>query len=161
MGAGAGGARTIAVSGCLDWSIHPFGERRALGIGVLLVIVIASVGAAIWTKGLFWGAFSFLVLFLSLESFYFPTRYRLEEGRLIVFRRFSKSEREWGIFRRCYLDRDGLTLSPFRKSSLLEAYRVIRLRFTSGNRDEVIAYVRARLGSDVEWTTGPRGKQTV
>jgi hypothetical protein len=149
------------VSECLDWTIHPFRQRRGLGIGVFLVILVGSFGAALWTKGWFWGVFSFFVLFLSLESFYFPTRYRLEEGKVVVFRRFSRSEREWGIFRRCSLDSDGLTLSPFRKSTWLEAYRAIRLRFGSGNRDEVVAYVRGRLKPDAEWIEGRRWKQSV
>lgn len=147
------------MSGSLDWTVHPFQQRRALGVWVLIVIIAASLLASVWARGWFWGVFSFLVLFLSLESFYFPTRFHLDEGKLVVFRRFSRSEREWGIFRRCYLDPDGLILSPFRKSTWLEEYRAIRLRFGRGNRDEVIAYVRGRLTPDVDWIEGRRWKQ--
>ena len=139
------------MSGCLDWTVHPVMERRGLGIAVMCVILTAGVLAGLWTKGLFWGVFSVLVLFLSVESFYFPTRFHLEEGKLVVLRRFSRSEREWGIFRRCTLDPEGLSLSPYRKSTWIEAYRSIRLRFGRDNRDAVIAFVRGRLGTDVEW----------
>jgi hypothetical protein len=114
--------------------------------------------AAFWGRSGFWGFFSFAVLFLSLESFYFPTRFVLEEKKLTVIRRFSRSERDWSIFRRCCEDRDGLTLSPFTKSSWLETYRAIRVRFGRTNREQVKGYVRERLGSGVEWAQDPRWK---
>ncbi len=143
----------------LDWTVHPFRERRKLGLGVLAVILAVSALAAVWSGSAFWGLFAFAVLFLSLESFYFPTRFILGEEKLTVVRRFSRSEREWGVFRRCYLDPQGLTLSPFGKSSWLETYRAIRLRFGRGNRDVVTAYVRDRLGEGVEWVRDRRWRQ--
>ena len=143
----------------LGWTVHPFRERMGLGLAVFAVILTVSVGAALWTKSPFWGIFSFGVLFLSLESFYFPTRFLLEEKKLTVIRRFSKSEREWTLFRRCYADRDGLTLSPFTKSSWLETYRALRLRFGGQDREKVTEYVRGRLGPGVEWIQDQRWKR--
>ncbi|MDM7916031.1 MAG: hypothetical protein QUU85_12315, partial [Candidatus Eisenbacteria bacterium] len=140
----------------LDWTIHPFAERRRRGIAVLAAILAFSVGASFYSGHVYWGLFSFAVLFLSLESFYFPTRFVLEDAKLTVIRRFSKSEREWGAFRRCLLDGNGLTLSPFSKSSWLEEYRAIRLRFGPRERDEVVRFVREHVQPTAEWVQDPR-----
>lgn len=143
----------------LGWTVHPFRERVGLGLVVLAVILAVSAFAVLWTKSPFWGVFSFAVLFLSLESFYFPTRFLLEEKKLTVIRRFSRSEREWTLFRRCYIDRDGLTLSPFTKSSWLETYRALRLRFGGQDKERVTEFVRGRLGPEVEWVRDHRWKR--
>lgn len=135
----------------LEWTVHPVRERPRLGVLVFGIILAMSAGAWFWTKSVFWPLFAFLVLFLSLESFYFPTRFLLDEGKLTVFRRFSRSEREWTIFRRCQLDRDGMTLSPYRKPTFMDGYRSIRLRWGRVDREQVVAFVRERLGPDVEW----------
>jgi hypothetical protein len=135
----------------MAWTVHPVRERPRLGVLVLGIILAMCIGSWFWTRSAFWPLFCFLVLFLSLESFYFPTRFELEEGKLTVFRRFSRSEREWGIFRRCLVDRDGMTLSPYRKPSFMDGYRSIRLRWGRVDREEVVAFVRARLAPDVEW----------
>jgi hypothetical protein len=127
-------------------------------MGILAGIVAVSLFAGVWGRTWFWSVFSFLVLFFSLESFYFPTRFVLEEKKLIVIRRFSKSEREWGVFRRCLVDELGVTLSPFARSSWLDAYRAIRLRFSADNRESVLRFVKERLGSNVEWIQDRRSE---
>lgn len=144
----------------LDWTVHPFRSRRSMGWGILALILALSAAAALYGGGVFWGLFCFAVLFLSLESFYFPTRFELRPEKLTVVRRFSRSEREWGIFRRCYADPVGLTLSPFSRSNWLESYRSIRLRFGADNRDRVVAYVRERLEPTVEWVFDQRWNRT-
>lgn len=139
----------------LEWTVHPFRGRRGLGWTVLAAIGLLSVGAGLLGRAWFWGIFSFVVLFLSVESFYFPTRFALSAEKLVVVRRFSRSEREWGAFRRCLVDPRGITLSPFSRSSWLEAYRAIRLRVTPENRDSVLRFLRQRLGSQVQWIDLP------
>lgn len=135
----------------MAWTVHPVKERPRLGFLVVGIILAMSVGSWFWTKSAFWPLFCFLVLFLSLESFFFPTRFELEEGKLIVHRRFSHSEREWSIFRRCQIDRDGMTLSPYRKPNFMDGYRSIRLRWGPVDREQVVAFVRTRLAADIEW----------
>ena len=130
VGAGTWG-RVRVSEAALEWTVHPVRERPRLGILVLGVILAMSVGSWFWMRSAFWPLFSFLVLFLSLESFYFPTRFRARGGEADRLRRFSRSEREWAIFRRCQVDRDGMTLSPYRKPTFMDGYRAIRLRWGS------------------------------
>ena len=143
----------------LEWKVHPFSERRTLGWGVLAGIAGFSILAGVWGGAWFWTFLSFALLFLSLESFYFPTRFILEEDKLIVVRRFSRSERQWSVFRRCLVDGEGITLSPFARASWLEAYRAIRLRFGPENRDAVLAFLEGHLAAEVDWTQDPRWKK--
>jgi hypothetical protein len=143
----------------LDWRVHPFRERLPLGSGILVGIVALSLFAGVWGQTWFWSLFCFLVLFFSLESFYFPTRFILEEKKVTIIRRFSKSEKEWTVFKRCTVDRQGVTLSPFVKSSWLETYRAIQLRFSPENRESVLGFIRERLGNNVEWIQDRRSEQ--
>ena len=145
----------------IEWRVHPARDRPMMGGIVLAIILVLSVLAGVWTRVWFWGVFSFLVLFLSLEPFYFPTRFRLEEKGLTVVRRFSKSEREWKIFRRCELDLDGITLSPYRKRGFMDPYRSIRIRFGGMNRDEVARFVRERVDPGIEWIQDSRWTNNV
>jgi hypothetical protein len=135
----------------MAWTVHPVKERPRLGLLVGGIILAMSVASWLWTRSGFWPLFCLLVLFLSLESFFFPTRFTLEDGKLIVHRRFSRNEREWSIFRRCQVDRDGMTLSPYRKPTFMDGYRSIRIRWGSVDREQVVAFVRPRLVTDVEW----------
>jgi hypothetical protein len=139
-----------------DWTAHPF--RRDPQRGVLVLAVIAGIAGALWvaTTSVVWALFAALVLLLSLESFYFPTRYHLGAEVVRVSRVFSKSERPWSAFRRVYEDARGLTLSPYARRSMLEPYRALRLLFDGGERDEIVRVVRASVDTNVEWIRGSK-----
>ncbi len=115
----------------LSWRVHPAAERRGTGILVFVAILVLSFLAGLWMGGPFWGAFAFVVLFLSLEAFFLPGSFELTERGVIVKKPFSQAERRWDQFRRVIFDADGVTLSPFARRSWLETYRAIRLRYPS------------------------------
>lgn len=115
------------------------------------MLLAAGAGAALLLRSPGWGIFAVAVLFLSLEAFFLPTRYRLGEEGLEIRRVFSRSLAGWARFRRVYEDDHGLTLSPYRRRSLLEPYRSFRLLFDGGDREEIRRIVRARLGPDADW----------
>jgi hypothetical protein len=93
--------------------------------------------------------FAFLVLFLSLESFFLASRYALGPEGVRVERAFSKSQRAWSSFRGAWFDGLGVTLSPFGRRHWLETYRALRLRYgrtpAAPTREVVIAYLLAHL----------------
>ncbi len=133
----------------LGWVSHPFRRQRTKGALTLLLIAGVVVLTGFMMRSFFWGAFAGLVLVLSLEGFYFPTRFELLPGEVEVRRVFSRSRSGWGAIRRVYEDRHGLTLSPFRRRSILEPYRAIRLLYDGGDRDAIIRLVRERCpGAD-------------
>jgi len=65
-----------------------------------------------------------------------------------VFVAASLGSRPWSEMRRATADATGVFLSPFEGRSWLEAYRGLRLLY-GGNRDQVLAFVAARLGKPV------------
>jgi len=143
----------------LSWTSHPVRRRPAQGAVVALLILATAGAIGVVTRSAFWGAFSGLVLFLSLESFFLPTRYDLGEDGLAVKRTFSRSVVEWGRFRRVYRDRHGLTLSPYRRKHFMEAYRAVRVLYDGGDPAAIEEAVRARLPQDADWAeTSGRGK---
>lgn len=97
-----------------------------------------------------WGVFTFGVLFLSLESFFLPTRYEMREEGLAVNKKFSNSTFPWTGIRRVYEDGQGLTLSPYRRRTFLEPYRSARVLFDGGDRELIRREVRERCAA-AEW----------
>lgn len=134
------------------WRSHPFRTRRGAGLLVLGLLLILATGLAITTSSGFWGLFGFVVLFLSLEGFFLPTRYQLDGDGVKVARALgSRTARPWSAFRRVEVDARGMTLSPYRDRSWLEPYRAVRLLFDGGDRAAIVTRVRAAVGPQANW----------
>lgn len=116
---------------------------------MLGTILILAAGLGILTHSVYWGLFGAVVLFLSLEGFYFPTRYELDDRGVTVVRGMSRSERSWESVRRVIEDRAGLTLSPYRGRRFMEPFRAIRLLFDGGDRARIVERVRRSLAPAV------------
>ncbi|MBM3316223.1 MAG: hypothetical protein FJY75_00050 [Candidatus Eisenbacteria bacterium] len=132
----------------LDWRTHPAAERRGVAAGVTLLMLAMAVLTGFWMGGAYWGVFAFLVLFLSLESFFLPTTYELRAAGIIVRKPFSRAERSWDAFRSAWCDGYGVTLSPFARRHWLESYRGIRLRLPARGgpgAEELRSWLRERL----------------
>ena len=143
----------------LVWVAHPLLRRRALGALVGLGIVVAALMVGFWTRSLLWGVFSAGALFLSLETFFLPSRYEAGALDLVVQKAFSTGRTPWTSFRRVYEDRHGLTLSPYRRRAFMEPYRATRLLFDGGEATAIRDVVRARC-PEAEWLgPGKRGGQ--
>jgi hypothetical protein len=141
----------------LVWVAHPLLRRRVLGALVGLGIMVASLVLGFWTRSLFWGVFSAGVLFLSLETFFLPSRYEAGALELGVQKAFSKVRTPWASFRRVYEDRHGLTLSPYRRRTFIEPYRSTRLLFDGGEATAIKDVVRARCPQAAWLGPGKRG----
>ncbi len=141
----------------LTWRVHPAGERKGLTVAVSLVILGVSALTGIWMdgvtgvpmEGLYWSLFALLVLLLSLESYFLPTRFTLSGGEVAVEKIFSRTRRSWSDIRGAWFDRVGVTLSPFARRHWLEPYRSVRLRYPrpgrSPSEEDIRAFLRAKL----------------
>jgi hypothetical protein len=139
------------------WVSHPARHQPGRGLALGGLIIVLGVALGLWMRSGFWGIFAAGVLFLSLESFFLPTRYELGEKELSVRRVFSASRNPWEAFRRVYRDRHGLTLSPFRRRTFLEPYRASRVLFDGADAEAVCAAVR-RLCPGADWVEVTKGK---
>lgn len=142
----------------LAWTAHPVLRQRRRGSLVGLLIVAAGVFLGIWMGSAVWGVFAAGILFLSLEAFFLPTRYALTSEGVGIRRGFSDGRHAWSDYRRVYADHNGLTLSPYRRRTLLEPYRSARLLFDGGDPDQIRATVR-RLCAGAEWIDAPAGSR--
>ena len=118
----------------LAWRVHPAFERKGLAVAICAMIVGLSVLTAAWMQTAYWGVFAGIVLFLSLEGFFLPSRFLLGRAGVEVRKPFSCVKREWGSFRSIWFDGVGVTLSPYGRRHWLEPYRGVRLRYGVGRQ---------------------------
>ena len=131
----------------LEWSVVPYRDNLARSAAVVAVMLVVGLLVVALFKDVFLGILSVLILFASLHTYFGKTTYRLDQGQVVVKSSFGTTTKKWSYFKRYFVDKKGVTLSPFDKRSRLEPFRSLRLLF-GGNRDEVVAFVSKRLGGD-------------
>jgi hypothetical protein len=131
-------------AGTLAWRVHLFAERpgrgwMALGIMAVVMALLHFAGDDRFIP------FAFVVFFISLAPFFFPTHYELTPDGVTRRVGLFSTRRRWEEFPRFYPDAEGVKLSTFARPSRREPFRGMWLRF-AGNRDEVLAYVASKIG---------------
>jgi len=155
---GEGGVPARDAPETLEWSVWPARDRPWAAAVLLLSLLVLGVLVAQGTGDRLLGVAAPMFVLVSVGSLIARTHYRLT-GEAIEVRALGVSRaRPWGEMRRATLDRDGIFLSPFEKRSWLEAYRGVRLPF-GGNRDQVLAFVEAKLPVSVEAGGGEPGRR--
>jgi len=83
-----------------------------------------------------------MIFFISLSTFYFPTRYSVDENTVSIKYLYSSKERNTSAFRTIYPGRRGVLLSPFLAPSRIENYRGFYLRYGKDNKEEVDSFLK-------------------
>lgn len=135
-----------APGGALTWTAWPARQRPLAAAVLAASAIVLGVLVAHGTQDRVLGVATPLFILVSLSSFLLPTTYRLTDDAVEVRSLGVARVRPWTEMRRMTVDQTGVFLSPFEKRSWLEAYRGVRLLF-GGNRDQVVAFVEARLKS--------------
>lgn len=120
--------------------------------GVLITAFLVMVAVF---YGVFWCIFGFVVLLVSVHSYFFPTRYELDNEEVIIKNIFMTQKRKLSEFRRVYVGRNGVLLSPFHRKTVLNQFRGVFLLLPE-NRDEVLAFLKERVEKD-ELKSGENG----
>ncbi len=128
-----------------EWSVQPivdFPRRR--------FVFLASVSATlvfIWIgfQEIFWVLFSLVFLLSALNSFLLPTRYRLSETELEIFRIVQLKLRKLSDVRRLDCEVNGFFLSPLRQKSRLENYRGVFLPYPKAEKDEITEFLMSHI----------------
>src|SRR5262245_3840195 len=124
----------------LAWSVRPVCRAKLLG-SVAALIVVATISVVWFLAGPFMGLIAVLLLAGGCGPFFVRTSYRLTPDEVRVDSPFLRVRRPWSAFRRAYVGRDGVSLSPFPGRHVLEPYRSVMLRFGSLDRDVVLSWV--------------------
>ena len=125
----------------LKWTVHLAREhpaKHAASIIIALFIVIAGY----WATGVLGSIAATFVMLGAMADFWFPVCYEISSDGARCKMLLKSSEIKWNNVKRCYLDDDGVKLSPLDTLSRRETFRGIYLRF-SGNKDTVIETVKS------------------
>ena len=129
----------------IAWSVWPARDRPRSAAVVLASVLVLGVLIAKGTGDPVLGVAAPLFILVSLGSFLAKTDFRLTTDAVEVRTLGVVRSRPWSEMKRATEDGTGLFLSPFEKRRWLDAYRGLRLPF-GGNRNQVVAFVEARLG---------------
>lgn len=125
----------------LAWTIHLAREYPAKMFYSLSAILLAST-AGYYVLSALGAVATALIMFASAADFLLPVRYTIT-NESVKCRMFLKStEIQWNDIKRCYVDDNGIKLSPLGRRSRLEAFRGVYLRFAN-NKEQVIEIVKS------------------
>lgn len=130
--------------GTLEWTAHPARERPLAAAVLIVIMIVASVFAGWYGNGPWWGLVGFCLLFLAMWSFFLPVRFRMDEYGVEKKSLFGVEKRTWREVRSITTDSRGALLSPFPAPTPLAKFRGLSVQFSSGNREEVVAFIRDR-----------------
>jgi hypothetical protein len=121
----------------LQWTVHP--ARRHIPSTTVVVAVAASVAVIGWMlfRSLLPALAGAVALLGSVSDFLLPSTYALTSKGVKVTSLLRQSYIEWRCVRRVCATGEGVRLSRNAKTSALDAYRSVFLRY-DGNRDEVL-----------------------
>ena len=107
-----------------EYRCHPASQNPTITALTTLFILVCIVIVWFIAEGsLVLTGLAVLILFGSLGSFYFPTRYFFYDDHLIVKTGIQTLRKEWSQFRSYYPDKNGILLSTFGRPTRLENFR--------------------------------------
>lgn len=109
-------------------------------VSIAFIAIATTIGCL--TVGPHAAALIGAALVASLSDFLFPVRYIVSGDRVCCRMLLKSAEIRWADVKRCYLDDQGVKLSPLDRVSRLEAFRGVYLRF-AGNEREVVETVKS------------------
>lgn len=129
-----------------SWSAHPAAERP--GHAIAAAIAVIAVAAAVWfsVDSLAWGGVAIVVLVVSLNRFFFPSRFHIDADGITAGYLLVRKRASWRQLRRFIHDDRGGFLSTRSKASRLDAYRGMHILFGE-NREHVIRAIKSRMAA--------------
>ncbi len=127
-----------------DYVCHPAKRNKTITVLTTVFLIVCVILVWLISFSPFMVALSILILFGSLASFYFPTRYYFFEDHLLVKTKIQSLRKDWSLFRSYYPDKNGVLLSPFARPTRLENFRGTYVKFEV-NRDRVMEIVKAKI----------------
>ncbi len=139
-------ARFISLWGnYLEWNIHPFKEEplKSLFLSVFLFVLLIVL-FLIFPNIPFIFA-SMFVMILSLRGYLFKSEYKLEAESLNVRMMIFEYKKKYSDFKRVYIGRKALLMSPFTYKTKLNKYRGIYIPFPEDLRESIINFISRKF----------------
>lgn len=129
----------------MKWSVYP-AKKNTLKTIISLTFIFSFLLFIGLFYGTFWAAFGFVVLFVSLHAYYFPTHYELTDKDIIIRNIFSTQKRSYREFKKVYEGKNGILLSPFRHKTFLNKFRGIFI-YLPDQRSEIVDWLQEKVGN--------------
>lgn len=136
------------------WTAHPARERSAAAVTASCVVLCAAVLVYLVFDGLWWGVGAASLLVATLNRFYFPSRFQIDDDGITARYLFRRQRLKWKDIRRMVCDGHGAYLSLRSRASRLDAYSGMHVLF-GRQRDAVVEQLRAHLSE--RWSRGGDG----
>jgi len=127
------------------WTAHPARRRPAELALFAAVFFVTLAGIASLFQSGFFTVLAAAMLVLGVAPFLFPTRYEIDEQGVREVRLGHRRERRWQDLRRLEIGPGAALVSPFARRNWLDRHRGLILYFDGGDREAVIAALRARI----------------
>lgn len=124
----------------MKWSVHPAKDNHKKTVLSLIFIIAFLIFIAIF-YGIFWSFLGFVILFVSLYSYFFPSTYELDDEYVTIRNMFITQRRKLTEFKKVYQGKNGILLSPFKRKTILNQFRGVFLLLPK-DRTEIEKYVR-------------------
>ena len=129
------------------WKVHPLRENWTRSALLLLFLLLLFSGIYWLFQSVFVTLLSAIFVTGSLYRYFVPFRYELHEHQLVVTAPFYRLTKSWSDFRSCYVDNNGVLLSPFATPSRLENFRGVYVRFGE-SRSEVLDFIKSKISAN-------------
>jgi MFS superfamily sulfate permease-like transporter len=127
----------------MRWTVHPAKRNLTKTVLTAFFITLFLVVVGVF-YGIFWSLFGFIVLFVSLHSYFFPTSYAVDDEEVVIKNIFMTQKRKLNEFRKVYVGKNGTLLSPFKRKTFLNQFRGVFLLLPE-QRNEVLEFLRVRI----------------
>jgi hypothetical protein len=125
----------------MKWSVYPAKAAPTKTI-LSLVFIFGFLVYVTIISGIFWAIFGLIVLFFTLQPYYFPTSYEVNEKELLIKKLFYIQRRKLSEFKKVYVGKNGVLLSPFRRKTFLNRFRGVFL-FLPKENDEIVDFLKS------------------
>lgn len=130
----------------LEWVSWPMKEKPGATVVLVVIMLVSAFAASVMMENIWWGIIGIALLLLSMWSYFLPVEFVMDSAGVSKKSLFGKEVRKWREVRSIVTDANGVLLSPFKEPTRLAKFRGLGVQF-SGNREEVLEFIRARIGS--------------
>lgn len=139
---------TRDVTAIESWRVHPARQQPGRAILGLVIIFIAAYAIAGWVERAEWqlpiGLGSAFVLLLSVNRFFLPSTFSLDEEGITAQYPLRRQRVRWTEIRRFLAGPRGGLLSRRARASTFDVLSGVQLFFNE-HRDEQVATIRGRI----------------
>jgi hypothetical protein len=130
----------------LEWVSFPMRERPRATVALVVIMLVSSSAASVMMGNIWWGIIGLALLFLSMWNFFLPVDFVMDSKGVRKESPFGTEIKKWEEVRSIVPDANGVLLSPFKEPTRLAKFRGLSVQY-SGNREEVLEFIRARIKS--------------